>query len=62
MATIIAIPVPTKAHTQTGSGKKQYDHQDGCYLTENTKCSSLGKIAENGANNKYHTGYKKHAE
>jgi len=56
------VSVPTKTHTQTGRSKKQHDHQDGCYLTKNTEGSSLRKIAENGANDKYHTSYKKHAE
>jgi hypothetical protein len=55
------IPPTSKAHTQTGNGKKQHDHQNGRDLTKNTEGSSLRKIAENSTNNKYHTGYKKHA-
>jgi hypothetical protein len=59
---MIAItPPPAKAHTQRGSGKKQYDHQYRSYFTENSQRSSLGEIAENGSNDKYHTCYKKHA-
>jgi hypothetical protein len=56
------VSVPAKTHTQPGSSKKQHDYQDGGYLTENTQGSSLREIAEDGADNKYHTGYKQHAE
>jgi hypothetical protein len=60
---VIAVTTPAaKSHTQPGGNKEQYDHQDGGYLTENGQISSLGKITENSADDKDHTGYKKHSQ
>ena len=56
---MIAVTTPAaKSHAQPGGNKEQYNHQDGGYLTKYGQRSSLGKITENSADDKYHTGYK----
>jgi hypothetical protein len=60
---VIAVITPAaKAHAQPGGSKEQYNYQYGGYLTENGQRSSLRKITENSADDKYHTGYKKHSQ